>query len=224
MPRKFRSRDRLIRLRVALGLSRTSHLFQGLKETLRSLAQKHLDVSRTAGGQDFALSEIERETSSIEEKDICITKNFNLTSPSQIAVHKFLEACKPSMIEFLPHFLQFGCINEEYLQAFANFPPKWRQEVLRKVVMRNESVTEKDLTLLEDHLVTSSQNLHRWCGTSPLENAGKSIQLWYIFPSGTMAPGLLQLAQRVNTIPHMLKGPEASWVEGFEDQGWYQVS
>jgi hypothetical protein len=83
-----------------------------------------------------------------------------------VEVHHFLSACKPPMDRFLPHFIDFGCGNREFLQAISAWAPDKRNALLRKILglsagrppqvgdSDDHPASEMDLAVIENQFET----------------------------------------------------------------------
>ncbi|TFK27802.1 hypothetical protein FA15DRAFT_666028 [Coprinopsis marcescibilis] len=77
------------------------------------------------------------------------------TNKMEVAgVEFFLRSCMPSMIHFLPYFLEFGCKNLLFLKAASLWPSEdIEQEFLKKLPTSNgRTLTKMELLVLRKHL------------------------------------------------------------------------
>ncbi|KAF8807076.1 hypothetical protein BYT27DRAFT_7100951 [Phlegmacium glaucopus] len=75
-------------------------------------------------------------------------------SDKSTSVHRFLEACVPSMGYLLPHFVDYGCTHEGFLLAVSTWPPERIRKFLGDVVAGPDGqfISPMEQMVLENHL------------------------------------------------------------------------
>jgi hypothetical protein len=80
-----------------------------------------------------------------------------IQSPGATLVARFLNACFPSMVHYLQHFIDFGCTNEEYLVAVSTWPADRISYFLSQVSSHGDNqpkFSDMDILILQDHFIS----------------------------------------------------------------------